>query len=240
MHLTTIEENNIWTIDNFLTSEECDKWITFTDDKGFEVKYNSEVRYNGRLTIDQESEVTPMSQRELFSRLEILNFLPSNATDLYKQESATGYTLQNTAPMLRFYKYVSSEHFFKPHYDYSNITYPTVKKEGIKTTFKSFVTLLVYLTTVNDGGETVFFDDGPNSDINNLVTRFKVKPKQGQALLFVHDNLHEGAALAENTTEKKYVLRTDIVYRKSKTMKEKKVKETAREDLVHEDLSAFV
>ena len=37
-----------------------------------------------------------------------------------------------------------------------------------------------------------------------------IKPKQGQVLIFEHQQLHEGAPVL---TGQKYVLRTDVMYR---------------------------
>ena len=61
----------------------------------------------------------------------------------------------------------------------------------------SYHTLLIYLNENFIGGETTF---------ENL----KIKPKKGSCLIFFHDLEHEGTKL---TSGKKYILRTDIMYR---------------------------
>ena len=61
----------------------------------------------------------------------------------------------------------------------------------------SQLTLLIYLNDGFVGGDTDFRD-------------FRVVPKQGDALLFVHDTWHEGAAVESGV---KYVLRSDVLYR---------------------------
>lgn len=61
---------------------------------------------------------------------------------------------------------------------------------------RSFWTLMVYLNEGFGGGETAFDD--------------VVVPRTGMALGFLHDMHHEGRAVTEG---RKYVLRTDVMYR---------------------------
>ena len=70
-------------------------------------------------------------------------------------------------------------------------------------TEESLLTFMVYLSEVEEGGETNFYRaDG--------TLEFAVRPSPGQALAFLHRRLHEGAAVRRG---RKYVLRTDILYR---------------------------
>lgn len=87
---------------------------------------------------------------------------------------------------LRFYRYVPGQRF-KMHKD-------GPWTEGGLT---SQLTLLVYLNDGFAGGDTGFRD-------------FRVAPKQGDALFFIHDTWHEGAAVESGV---KYVLRSDVLYR---------------------------
>jgi prolyl 4-hydroxylase len=64
----------------------------------------------------------------------------------------------------------------------------------------SLLTLMVYLNEGFDGGETAFHDLGQ-----------KVAPRTGMALLFQHRTYHEGC---EVTRGIKYVLRSDVMYRR--------------------------
>lgn len=88
----------------------------------------------------------------------------------------------------RFYKYQPG-HRFKPHYDGSYIRNINEWSE---------YTFMVYLNDGMEGGATNF--DGVS-----------VVPEAGMALIFKHDLLHEGA---EVTAGVKYVLRTDVMYRR--------------------------
>ncbi len=64
----------------------------------------------------------------------------------------------------------------------------------------SQITLMIYLNEGFEGGETSF-------DADCLVT-----PKTGMALGFIHRLRHAGETV---TTGRKYVLRTDVMYRKA-------------------------
>jgi prolyl 4-hydroxylase len=63
---------------------------------------------------------------------------------------------------------------------------------------RSLLTCMIYLNEDFEGGET------------NFVPNIQVKPETGKVLLFKHAVPHEGAAV---TRGRKYVLRTDVMYR---------------------------
>ena len=88
----------------------------------------------------------------------------------------------------RFYKYQPG-HRFKPHKDGSYIRNINEWSE---------YTFMVYLNEGMEGGATNFDD-------------ISVFPEPGMALIFKHDLLHEGA---EVTAGVKYVLRSDVMYRR--------------------------
>lgn len=98
-----------------------------------------------------------------------------------------GECAHSLAAELRFYKYVTGERF-KMHKD------GPWHENGMS----SRLTFLVYLNDGFDGGDTDFRD-------------FRVAPQQGDALLFIHDTWHEGCAVTKGV---KYVLRSDVMYRK--------------------------
>jgi hypothetical protein len=69
----------------------------------------------------------------------------------------------------------------------------------------SMLTLLVYLDGACEGGETMLLSHGlPGGHL-------AVKPKQGLALLFRHELLHEGAEVLSGV---KHVMRSDVMYRR--------------------------
>src|SRR4029079_17676690 len=95
---------------------------------------------------------------------------------------------------LKVYKYSPNQHF-RPHYD--GIFMDTQTGEESRCTF------LVYLNEDYVGGETQFHVHGD---------RIKIQPKEGTALIFFHHLRHEGLPLLKG---EKYVLRSDIMYKKS-------------------------
>ncbi|WP_200943928.1 2OG-Fe(II) oxygenase [Lysobacter sp. Root604] len=86
---------------------------------------------------------------------------------------------------LRFYKYGPGQRF-RMHRD----------GPWLEDGRSSRLTLLVYLNEGFAGGDTDF-------------RGFRVVPRTGAALLFVHDTWHEGAAVEAGS---KYVLRSDVMY----------------------------
>jgi hypothetical protein len=72
-----------------------------------------------------------------------------------------------------------------------------------------------YLNDEFEGGETKFYPDKQHCrflrDIENKQAVHIIQPKQGMALINIHNILHEGSRVQSGT---KYVLRTDIIYQK--------------------------
>ena len=92
---------------------------------------------------------------------------------------------------LRCYEYQVGQRF-APHSDGAFI------RDEIE---QSWYTFMVYLNEEFEGGETVFFVEPEKS----------IKPQTGMGLLFQHPIIHEGAEVTNGT---KYVIRTDLMYRR--------------------------
>jgi predicted 2-oxoglutarate/Fe(II)-dependent dioxygenase YbiX len=88
----------------------------------------------------------------------------------------------------RCYRYEPGQRF-APHYDGAYRRSPTERSE---------LTLMVYLNEGFTGGTTAFHD----FDV-------EVTPRAGAALLFQHQQLHEGCVVQAGV---KYVLRSDVMY----------------------------
>lgn len=156
----------IFIIENFLTDEECDKYIKRAEKQTFEdAKINLHgrqvmskgIRNNERLMIFDEN-----MAENLFEKAK--EFLP---------EKAGIYNLSGFNEMFRVYKYLPGQ-LFRMHRDGS---YERNENEV------SFYTFLIYLNDDFEGGETEF---------ENLFT---VLPKKGSALVFYHPLRHEGKTL---------------------------------------------
>ncbi|XP_033734272.1 uncharacterized protein LOC117323265 isoform X2 [Pecten maximus] len=84
---------------------------------------------------------------------------------------------------------------------------------------RSMKTLMVYLNGDFTGGSTNFVDESQTlhmdetgkycAEEENILC--KIQPEAGMAIIFNHHRLHEGQKLGDN---KKYILRTDIMYKK--------------------------
>lgn len=100
-----------------------------------------------------------------------------------------GWVLSGFNERFRFYRY-QSEQFFKLHLD------GTFRRSPDE---ESALTFLIYLNENFEGGHTDFIWE-------------TVMPKMGTALIFPHRLMHQGASV---TAGVKYVLRTDVMYRRN-------------------------
>jgi hypothetical protein len=172
--------NNIFTIDNFWTTQECEDFIAKSENIGYEPA-----------TIDTEKgqkvvETVRNNNRVLYKDVHLADTvwqrLKPYAPAAIGNSKAVGLN-----ELFRVYKYQPGQEF-KKHRDQSYI------RNDIEA---SYFTFMIYLNGNYEGGETTF---------NGLA----VVPKQGMALLFLHDLEHEGSPVKQGI---KYVLRTDIMYR---------------------------
>ena len=91
----------------------------------------------------------------------------------------------------KIYKYSGPDQYFASHYDGSFERVPLFEQ--------SWVTMLLYLNEDFEGGQTSFVDG-------------EIEPKTGLAAFMTqHNYLHEAR---EATGGSKYVLRTDVMYRR--------------------------
>lgn len=174
-------EKNILLIKSFLSSEECTSYINYSEYLGFESadvdvygvrKQINQIRNNERAEIESQQTATKLWEK--------LERFPLPEID---QKKAIGLS-----PFIRFYRYSGSQKF-------------NMHKDGKKSHngFESYFTMLIYLNTINHGGETVF----RKNDIS-------IKPQSGHCLLFAHELWHSGLPVTKNET--KYVLRTDVLF----------------------------
>ncbi|XP_061173180.1 uncharacterized protein LOC133191693 [Saccostrea echinata] len=111
--------------------------------------------------------------------------------------------------LFRLCRYYPGGHF-APHFD----GYYTKSPEE-----RSLKTFMIYLNGDFNGGSTNFVDEAQTlhkdkngkycAEKENVLC--KITPEEGMAILFNHQRLHEGEQLLSG---KKYILRTDIMYKK--------------------------
>ena len=107
----------------------------------------------------------------------------------YVGGSLNGWDPIGVNERMRFYRYESGQQF-DWHRDGAFVR---------NSSERSQLTFMVYLNDDFDGGETSFED-------------VSVVPERGLALFFVHKLLHKGQPV---TRDRKYVLRTDVMYRRA-------------------------
>ena len=180
---TTHHSKIIWTIEDFLTKEECEDLISFSEQRGFEeakvslssgAKMMKGLRNNYRLMYQDEKLAARYWEK-----------LKDSCPEVIEDNEYVGLNEQ-----FRFYKYEPSQRF-KRHID------GRFKRNEQE---ESRITFMVYLNADFEGGETKFDD----------VT---IRPQTGMALCFIHEQKHEGCPVVDGL---KYVIRTDVMYRKMK------------------------
>lgn len=185
----TWQTDRILTVRRLYTPEECAGLIERAEVRGFEPasvrtpggpQMRPEIRTNERVTLSD-----PILAAEMFRR--VRPFLPSDGEPV------------GADPSLRFYRY-SGEQQFKRHKDGV-----AVGPDGARSRYS----YLLYLNSDFDGGETRFTFVTKEAGERRQET-LDVQPETGLALLFEHDQWHEGRMVARGT---KYVLRTDVMYR---------------------------
>ncbi|MBE8727382.1 prolyl hydroxylase family protein [Flavobacterium hungaricum] len=160
------EELEIYTIDNFLTVEECNKLIEKSEQIGFQ---------EAAVSIDGAQKMMKMvrdNERILYEDEEYASLLWKKLKSYVKSEVENS-TAVGLNEMFRFYKYQPGQRF-KMHRDGS---YKRNESEF------SYYTFLIYLNDKYEGGETKF------------ASGEVISPKTGTALIFEHSQRHEGAAL---------------------------------------------
>lgn len=156
--------------------------------------YPTSYRNNDRQVIDNKQ-----FSKELF--LKIKQYLPKTIhTEGISQKESGIWELQQLNSRLRVCRYLPNQYFNK-HLD--GIHY-------VSHNIQSKLTFMIYLNGQEDfkGGNTLFF--------KNKTDEFPFKsytPEKGDLIIFDHNLWHSGALVTKGI---KYVLRSDIIYKKEK------------------------
>jgi hypothetical protein len=182
------ERPDIFLIRDFLSAEECRALIEASEARGYEEAAIS----------------TPLGQvvsKEVRNNDRILWDDPGLAAEWWTRcrafvPSAFGHWHgYGVNPRFRFYRYGPGQ-TFKPHRDGS---FRVARGD------ESWLTFMVYLNSDFSGGRTRFWFVGEHAET-------VVVPETGTALVFMHERTHEGEVVSAGV---KYVLRTDVMYRKT-------------------------
>ncbi len=176
----------IFLINDFFTADECAQAIAVSEGRGYvDAPVTTSLGFVMAKHIRNNTRVMVDDPAQAGLLFERARpFLPARVGD---------WELHGMNERLRYYRYDVGQRFRK-HYDGSFVRNP---KEESQLTF------MIYLNDDFSGGTTDFFYDSARPKI-------RVQPRRGAALVFAHAQLHEGAAI---TNGRKYVLRTDAMYR---------------------------
>jgi len=197
-------------IHNALTPEECKQIIDRAETGGFDDASIYDRRSNRihRKCQRWHEDDAPLATKwyEL-----ILNALDDSAFEykirnapwMGRRYNATALPIRSVGlnERLRVLKYSQGE-YFGSHCDTKFVRGPNYGDQAGET---SHVSVQIYLNDKFKGGQTRFHGGGKHYD---------VKPKTGSILIFDHNLLHQGAVVKAG---KKYVVRTDVMYRKMRT-----------------------
>jgi hypothetical protein len=173
--------DQIFTVSEFFTPEECNAYIDLAESIGFDdapintafgPQIRKDVRNNTRVMLDDQAHAD-----DLWSR--IPDYIPHSLGD---------WTACGANGRLRFYRYDVGQQF-DWHYD------GYFERDNGE---RSQLTFMVYLNDGFQGGDTTF--EGVN-----------IVPQAGLALFFIHRIRHKGQPIVNG---RKYVLRTDVMYRR--------------------------
>lgn len=186
MRVEQILSNDVFLVHDFLSPQECDEYIERAESLGFEAAPVT-TALGPRMITEVRNNTRVMLEDDVLAS-EIFN----RARTLLPTSMGVFWELQGVNERFRFYRYDPGQKF-APHYDGHF-------ERNIHE--RSHLTFMLYLNEEFTGGGTKFHRDP-------AVT---IQPKRGQALVFVHNKLHEGMPVL---TGRKYVLRTDVMYRRS-------------------------
>ncbi len=173
--------------EGFLTPEECKGFIDHSEKEGYK---EALIRARGQGEVMNKD--VRDNDRVIWDNTQIARQLFELIKDLIPQD-VDGWKPCGLNERFRFYRYKDGQQF-RPHVDGAYVR---------SETEKSLITLLIYLNEEFEGGTTYLIGINEN-----------IYPKTGMLLLFDHKILHAGMSV---TTGSKYVLRTDVMYRKEST-----------------------
>jgi prolyl 4-hydroxylase len=185
MFKTELHGPSIFVLHDFLPAEECQRLIAWSEQLGYgDAPITTAAGFVMRKDI-RDNERVMVDDTPLAEKLWSLA-RPMLPANWF------GWEIVGFNERLRFYRYDAGQKF-APHTDgYFE------RDNGDR----SHLTFMIYLNDGFAGGATAFHHCRPS---------LEVIPVTGKALVFYHRQLHEGMPVVEG---RKYVLRTDVMYRK--------------------------
>lgn len=191
MERELLEQDKIFLIHDFLSPEECQQYIDLSESEGYgEAPITTAQGFVMRKDIRNNERVI-LDDVEMADKLyqRAKEFLP----EVWYNTQLVGFNER-----FRFYRYDVGQMFARHMDGYYE------RDNGDR----SQLTFMIYLNDDYEGGATTF---EKSKDLITGKAPLKVVPKTGLALVFYHHQIHEGTTI---TRGRKYVLRTDVMYRK--------------------------
>ncbi|KAL7498014.1 hypothetical protein ACHAWT_008522 [Skeletonema menzelii] len=197
-------------IHNALTPDECKQLIDRAESGGFEDasiydRRTNRIHRRCQRWYEDDTTLAANWYERILDALDdtAFEYKIRNAPWMGRRYNSTALPIRSVGinERLRVLKYGQGE-YFGSHCDAKFVRGPNY---GDKAGETSHVSIQVYLNDKFKGGQTRFHGGGRHYD---------VKPKTGSILIFDHNLLHEGAVVKAG---KKYVVRTDVMYRKMRT-----------------------
>lgn len=185
MQVELLADIDVFVIHDFLSPEECQRWIEASEALGYgDAPITTSVGF--------------VMRKDVRDNERVIHDDPALADDWWRRARPFlvgewyHWQVVGINERFRFYRYDPGQKFAMHTDGYYE------RPNGERSHF----TFMVYLNDGFEGGETVFHDSRPP---------LRVKPQAGMALVFNHRRLHEGAPVISG---RKYVLRTDVMYRR--------------------------
>jgi prolyl 4-hydroxylase len=205
-----LPDNHCFVLYNLFTQSECQELISVGEQYGFldltnkfSQSYRNNqriVNYNTKLQKVLYDRILPYMDHEI----EVQNKHPTITTTFY---TSGIWHISGLNDTFRLCKYNPSN-YFKRHCDEGFHPNPV--------SHRSLKTCMLYLNSDFEGGDTAFYlNDLKNIfNLNDSDLIFSLKPQIGMCLIFNQNILHEGTTV---TSGLKYFIRTDILYKKTKS-----------------------
>ena len=195
-------------IHNALTPAECKQMIDRAEKGGFEDasvydRRSNRIHRNCKRWYEDDTTLADDWYERILKALDdsALEYKVRNAPWMGTRYNALPIRSVGLNERLRVLKYNQGE-YFGSHCDSKFVRGPNFGDRAGET---SHVSVQVYLNEKFKGGQTRFHGSGRHYD---------VKPKTGSILIFDHNLLHQGVVIKAG---KKYVVRTDVMYRTMRT-----------------------
>lgn len=204
--IITLVPTAVFAAHNFLTQAECNNWVKYAEEIGFEKLCSPQTREYAQRECGRLSKTDWEMADQLYQRMQ--SMVEEIAKQVVVSSSDRTYAPITCNGNLRMYKYEKDMSFGR-HFDGSE---SISRYQGGNTE----ITVLVYLTSCK-GGATRFYlpnssKRGKNKARSENSDGIAFEPKAGAILLHMHGDRcleHEADPVLDGL---KYVLRTDIVY----------------------------